>query len=74
LIGCRHGLEHPFGFPAEDALAALATMVDRLAARDLDGLADAVRAARVLELRPLLDRLEGQWLKELGVRAGEVVE
>ena len=51
--------------PAEEALAALATMVDRLAARDLDGLADAVRAARVLELRPLLDRLEGQWLKEL---------
>jgi hypothetical protein len=48
-----------------DGLAALAAAVDDLAAQDLDGLADSVRAERVLELRRMLDRLEGQWLKEL---------
>ncbi|HEV3013611.1 MAG TPA: DUF222 domain-containing protein, partial [Actinomycetota bacterium] len=36
-----------------------------MAARDLDGLSDGVRAERVLQLRQLVDRLEGQWLKEL---------
>ena len=40
-------------------------VLDGLAAQDLDRLADAVRAERVLVLRRLLDRLEGQWLKEL---------
>jgi hypothetical protein len=39
--------------------------VDELAAQNLHGLTDAVRADRVLELRRLVDRLEGQWLKEL---------
>ena len=39
--------------------------MDGLAAQDLDGLADGVRAERVLELRRLVDRLEGHWLKEL---------
>src|SRR5215207_7714761 len=48
---------HPDGQP--DDLAALR------AAEDLDGLSDAVRAQRVLVLRQLVDRLEGQWLKEL---------
>jgi hypothetical protein len=48
-----------------DELAALAAAVDRLAARDLHGLDDAVRADRVLVLRRLVDRLEGHWLKEL---------
>jgi hypothetical protein len=48
-----------------DGVTALAAAVDRLAAQDLDGLADAVRAERVLELRRLLDRLEGHWLHEL---------
>jgi hypothetical protein len=48
-----------------DELAALAAAVDRLAAQDLDGLPDAVRAERVLGLRRLVDRLEGHWLKEL---------
>ena len=48
-----------------DGLAALAEAVDGLAAQDLDGLADSVRAERVLELRRLVDRLEGHWLKEL---------
>ena len=48
-----------------DELADLATVLNRLAARDLDGLSDAVRAERVLVLRPLADRLEGLWLREL---------
>jgi hypothetical protein len=47
------------------ALATLAAAVDELAAQDLDGLADAARAERVLRLRRLLDRLEGHWLQEL---------
>jgi Domain of unknown function (DUF222)/HNH endonuclease len=48
-----------------DGMAALAAAVDELAGQDLDGLAAAVRAERVLQLRRLLDRLEGHWLKEL---------
>jgi Domain of unknown function (DUF222) len=48
-----------------DGLAALAAAVDGLAAEDLVGLPDAVRVERVLELRRLLDRLEGRWLNEL---------
>jgi hypothetical protein len=48
-----------------DGLAALTAAVQQLAAQDLSGLPDAVRAERVLELRGLLDRLEGHWLKEL---------
>ncbi|HEV3397667.1 MAG TPA: DUF222 domain-containing protein, partial [Actinomycetes bacterium] len=53
----------PDGGP--DELAVLAGALDRLAARNLDGLADGVRAERVLALRRLGDRLEGLWLKEL---------
>ena len=48
-----------------DEVAALAATLDRLAARDLDQLPDPVRAARVLALRGLADRLEGLWLREL---------
>ena len=48
-----------------DRLAALAAEVDGLAAQDLDRLADAALADRVLELRRLADRLEGHWLDEL---------
>jgi Domain of unknown function (DUF222)/HNH endonuclease len=48
-----------------DWLAALAAAVDGLATQDLNRLTDTVRAERVLVLRRLLDRLEGQWLKEL---------
>ena len=48
-----------------DALTALAALVDRLAAQDLCGLSDGVRAERVLVLRRLVDRLEGHWLREL---------
>jgi hypothetical protein len=48
-----------------EGLTALAAAVDRLAAQDLHGRADAARAERVLVLRRLLDRLEGHWLHEL---------
>src|SRR5215204_5361340 len=58
-----HSIQHPAERP--DRLAVLAAAVDGLAAQDLDGLADAVRAERVLVLRGLVDRLEGHWLKEL---------
>jgi hypothetical protein len=55
-------------------VAALAAVVDSLAAQDLHGLPDAVRAERVLQLRRLLDRLEGHWLNELAaVDAGGAV-
>jgi Domain of unknown function (DUF222) len=56
--------DQPTGSPP-DELATLAAAVDRLAARDLAGLPDAVRAQRILVLRRLLDRQEGHWLKEL---------
>jgi hypothetical protein len=46
-------------------LRQLQAAVDGLAAQDLHGLPDPVAAARVLVLRRLLDRLEGQWLREL---------
>ena len=48
-----------------DDLAELTVFLDRLATRDLDRLPEVVRAERVLRLRGLVDRLEGQWLKEL---------
>src|SRR5829696_2875318 len=48
-----------------DGLADLAAAVDELAAQDLDRLSDPVRAQRIQGLRVLVDRLEGQWLKEL---------
>jgi hypothetical protein len=48
-----------------DGLAALTAAVDDLATRDLNGLPDGIRADRVLELRRLVDRLEGHWLNEL---------
>jgi hypothetical protein len=59
--------EQPAGAPqrSADGLAGLAGAADRLAAQDLDGLSDAALAERVLELRRLLDRLEGQWLQTL---------
>jgi hypothetical protein len=58
-----HSTDQPAGPP--DEVAALGTAVAALAAQDLGGLPEAVRAQRVLELRRLLDRLEGHWLKEL---------
>jgi hypothetical protein len=59
----RYSTAPPVGPP--DDLALLAAAADRLAARDLDQLGDVARAERVLVLRRLLDRLDGQWLKEL---------
>jgi hypothetical protein len=62
-----HSSEHPTG-PTDrlsGGLAALAAAVDDLAAQDLAGLPDGVRAERVLALRRLADRLEGCWLREL---------
>jgi hypothetical protein len=58
-----HSVEGPPG--RRDGLDGLAADLEALAAQDLDGLPDSVRAARVLRLRGLVDRLEGQWLKEL---------
>ena len=55
----------PAAEPGVGRLAALAAVADELAAQDLDRLGDAVRAERILVLRRLVDRLEGQWLKEL---------
>jgi hypothetical protein len=63
-----HSSLGPAGRP--DGLAGLTASVDDLAARDLTGLPDAVQAERVLELRRLMDRLEGQWLKELAAVDG----
>ena len=54
-----HSVSAPGGFGA--VVAAL----HELAAQDPDGLSAAVQAERVLELRRLVDRLEGHWLKEL---------
>jgi hypothetical protein len=48
-----------------DDLAGLTAVVDELAGQDLDRLSDTRRAERVQGLRWLVDRLEGQWLKEL---------
>jgi len=58
-----HSDRHPAGRP--DGLAALTAAVEDLAAQHLDGCSEAVRAERVLQLRRLLDRLDGHWLKEL---------
>jgi hypothetical protein len=59
----------PPGSPP-DRLAALAAVVDDLAAQDLAGLPDAALAEQVLGLRRLLDRLEGLWLGELAAVDG----
>jgi hypothetical protein len=48
-------------------LERLAAAVDELAAQDLTELPDAQAARRVLVLRGLLERLQGQWLRELAV-------
>ena len=55
---------------AVDGLAALAEVVDGLAAQDLDGLTDAALAEQVLGLRRLVDRLEGHWLRQLAAVDG----
>ena len=62
-----HSTQAPAPQPAghSEDLDALTAFLDRLNARDLDRLPDAVRAERVLRLQRLLDRVDGQWLKEL---------
>jgi hypothetical protein len=62
-----YSTSRPVGRPV--GLAALTTALEDLAAQDLAGLPDAVRAERVLVLRRLLDRLEGHWLAELAAAA-----
>jgi hypothetical protein len=51
-------------------LDRLAAVVDELAAEDLARLPDAQAAHRVLVLQRLLERLEGQWLRELAAVDG----
>jgi hypothetical protein len=51
--------------PQPDGLGLLAAAIDSLAAEDLTRLPDGEAAQRVLELRNLVDRLEGHWLREL---------
>jgi Domain of unknown function (DUF222) len=46
-------------------LAALAAQLTELAAQDPDGLPDAARVERILELRGLVERLDGHWLREV---------
>jgi hypothetical protein len=53
-----------------DGLNQLTAAADTLAAEDLTQLADSTAAQRVLALRRLLDRLEGQWLRELAAVDG----
>src|ERR671912_1611115 len=68
-----HSTQPPGGQPPRPPsadLTALAAAVEELAAQDLDRLTDAALAAQVLELRRLLDRLEGHWLKELATVDG----
>ena len=62
-----HSTQSPGPEPAGDPddVAELTAFLDRLAARDLDQLSEGVRAERVLALGPLVERLDGQWLKEL---------
>jgi Domain of unknown function (DUF222)/HNH endonuclease len=54
-----HSVPEPVG------LDRLTAAVEELAAEDLTALPDGVAAQRVLVLRKLVDRLEGQWLREL---------
>src|SRR5215207_9093086 len=60
--------QQPGGPPPR--LASLTAAVEELAAQDLNRLADAALAAQVLELRRLLDRLEGHWLHQLAAVDG----
>jgi uncharacterized protein DUF222 len=67
----RQPTDPPDGLPGGLAgLAGLATVVDELAAQDLDALSDPALAEEVLELRRLVDRLEGQWLRRLAAVDG----
>jgi Domain of unknown function (DUF222)/HNH endonuclease len=54
-----------YSMPVPAGLGLLTAAVDDLAAQDLTRLPDGEAARRVLVLRRLVDRLEGQWLREL---------
>jgi Domain of unknown function (DUF222) len=54
-----------YSMPEPVGLDRLTAVVEELAAEDLGRLPDGVAAERVLVLRRLVDRLEGQWLREL---------
>jgi hypothetical protein len=51
--------------PEPAGLDRLEAVIEELAGQDLTRLADGEAARRVLLLRGLVDRLEGQWLREL---------
>jgi hypothetical protein len=55
------------GIGLAERWASLVAAAQELAAEDLDGLSDAALAEDVVELRRLVDRLEGQWLRRLAV-------
>jgi hypothetical protein len=48
-----------------ERLAALTAAIDAFVGQDLDGLTDTALADDTLELRPLVERLEGGWLQYL---------
>jgi hypothetical protein len=58
-----HSASHSAGTPA--GFSALVAELQNLADQDPDELADGAVAERVMTLRGLVDRLEGQWLGEL---------
>ena len=55
----------PGGGGRSGRLVALAADVDELATKDLHTLTDAALVEEALELRRLVDGLEGQWLRRL---------
>jgi len=50
-----------------ERFAALAAAINDLDREDLDRLTDTTVADDILALRPLVERLEGQWHKRLAV-------
>jgi predicted DNA-binding transcriptional regulator YafY len=53
---------------------AIAAELQGLADQPLGGLTDAAWAKRLMALRGLAERLEGQWLAELAASVGRVSE
>jgi len=63
MVSNTHSTQGAAELPED--LAALTAVLDRMAARDLERLSQAARAERVMVLGPMVERLVGQWLKEL---------
>jgi hypothetical protein len=59
-----------YSIEAPAGLGRLTAAVEELATQDLTQLPDGEAAQRVLALRRLLERLEGQWLRELAAVDG----